>query len=198
MRRDDSMSSCGGHGGIPPGEDERLMALVQAGDRDACNQLVANWQEKSVRLARVFLYCGCASDMPGDIAAESLIKVWVHKDTYDQKKASFSTWFGRILQNACIDHARTCHSKDIQSMSKEQVEAHNSNRDYSNPFEALHVHFLLEKLPPPERLVFQYHYVEGYTIEATAAATHQTVSAVQHSLSRGRQMMRAMLGDIKQ
>src|SRR5215468_1802870 len=82
--------------------DEALCRRVAAGDEAAFDLLVARHQGRAYRLAWSLLR---NAEDARDISQEAFLRVWEAAGRF-RGDARFSTWFYRILVNACLDHKR--------------------------------------------------------------------------------------------
>ena len=82
--------------------DETLCRRIAARDDAAFDLLVARYQARAYRLAWSLLR---NAEDARDVSQEAFIRVWEAAGRF-RGDARFSTWFYRILVNACLDHKR--------------------------------------------------------------------------------------------
>jgi RNA polymerase sigma-70 factor, ECF subfamily len=82
--------------------DETLCRRIAARDDAAFDLLVARYQGRAYRLAWSLLR---NAEDARDVSQEAFIRVWEAAERF-RGDARFSTWFYRILVNACLDHKR--------------------------------------------------------------------------------------------
>lgn len=82
--------------------DHRLMNRIAHQDADAFRELITKHLNAGTRIAERML--GNRQDAE-DVMQELCMKVWKEAARW-QPKAKFSTWFFRVLINACIDYKR--------------------------------------------------------------------------------------------
>ena len=75
--------------------DEELILAFQNGDRDAFNHIVNRYKDKLTNFLYRFTY---DIDAAQDLAQDTLLKVYINKDSYKQI-AKFSTWIYTIASN---------------------------------------------------------------------------------------------------
>lgn len=81
--------------------DEQLMLLIQTHDRHAFSVLVARHSQKFYSLAYRSLFNKTDAE---DVVQDAFLKVWRKPKLWSSKKqAKFTTWFYRIVLNACLD-----------------------------------------------------------------------------------------------
>ena len=86
--------------------DEDLMNLVAQGNRMAFEALVVRYVGRAHALAQRILHNHAEAE---EQVQEALTRVWVHAHSWQPARARFSTWFTRILVNACLDTRRRRH-----------------------------------------------------------------------------------------
>jgi len=79
------------------------MALVCSGKHDAFAELVARHTDRFFALA--FRTLRNSSDAE-DIVQNAFIKLWQNPSNWNSDKSQFTTWFYRVVINACHDHMR--------------------------------------------------------------------------------------------
>jgi len=83
--------------------DASLMVLVCSGKHDAFAEIVARHTDRYFALAfRTLQNAGDAED----IVQNSFIKLWQNPSSWNSDKSQFTTWFYRVVINACHDHIR--------------------------------------------------------------------------------------------
>lgn len=84
--------------------DEELMGHVRDGDRNAFSELAMRHTKRYYSLAYRML---SNREEAEDIVQESFLALWTNPDCWDCKRqVKFSTWFYRVVTNACIDRKR--------------------------------------------------------------------------------------------
>ncbi|MBX3511739.1 MAG: sigma-70 family RNA polymerase sigma factor [Hyphomonadaceae bacterium] len=91
------MPDLGGEG------DERLLARVGQGDREAFAVLFARFASK---VKAYLLRLGAPPAVAEDLAQEAMLSLWRRASSYDPAKAKASTWIFVIARNAWIDRLR--------------------------------------------------------------------------------------------
>lgn len=98
-------------------DDAALMKLVVAGNHDAFSEIVARHTTKFFGLA--FRTLQSHSDAE-DVVQAAFIKLWQKPTVWQQGKAQFTTWFYRVVLNACYDYQRK-HSR-VTSVDHDSLE----------------------------------------------------------------------------
>lgn len=103
-----------------------------------------------------------------DLASDVFLKVYEKIDTFDDSKASVSTWIFTVMRNTLIDYYRT---RKVFSEVPEEMPL-----DFSVEEEVLNNEMLetlakgLEKLEERERDIIIMHYYQGKTLKEAAEA----------------------------
>ena len=104
-----------------------------------------------------------AEDLCGDV----FLKVCEKLDSFDESKASFSTWIYTLSRNRLTDYYRTRH---ISSEIPENLASDESIEDALCSAEALEtLADALERLPERERDIIVLHYYSGMTLREISA-----------------------------
>jgi RNA polymerase sigma-70 factor, ECF subfamily len=83
--------------------DSDLVPLIAEGNHDAFSEVVRRHTDRFLALAfRTLHNRGDAED----IVQASFIKLWQKPQSWDSSKSQFTTWFYRVVVNACHDHRR--------------------------------------------------------------------------------------------
>ena len=82
---------------------DRLVERVAEGDEDALRELYRQYSRLAFAVSYRILR---RDDQAEDAVQEAFLRVWRHAARFDSRKASFSTWFGRLVRNLCIDMLR--------------------------------------------------------------------------------------------
>ncbi len=102
----------------PESADSRLVARIQAGDRDAANQFASTYGPSAFRLA--FQLLGNQEDAR-DVTQDALMKFLASVDTFDAKRPVLP-WLRRIVRNAAIDRIRRAKVRRADSLDTGGVE----------------------------------------------------------------------------
>lgn len=97
--------------------DASLMVLVCSGKHDAFAEIVNRHTDRFFALAfRTVQNRGDAED----IVQNAFIKLWQKPSAWDGDKSQFTTWFYRVVINACHDHLRK--TKALVDVPDDEVE----------------------------------------------------------------------------
>lgn len=124
-----------------------------------------------------------------DVVQEVFCKYFAKLPTFTDK-AHEKAWFIRVTINQCRDQLRHHKVRRYTPLHEiEEIAAQTSVVDES----ALDVMQILSYLPEKLRMVVILHYLEGLSVEETAAALKLGKSAVKMRLSRARELLKDKL-----
>ena len=104
-------------GGYADQDDAALAALICMGNQSAFAELVERHTDRFFALAfRTLSNRGDAED----IVQSAFIKFWQKPTLWKSSRSKFTTWFYRIVLNACHDHLR--RSSKVSYMAPEGLE----------------------------------------------------------------------------
>ena len=98
--------------------DGDLMPLIVAGNHDAFAELVSRHTDRFFALAYRSLQHQADAQ---DVVQSAFIKLWQKPQSWDSSKSLFTTWFYRLIVNACHDHRRK--NKRVMVVDSQVLEA---------------------------------------------------------------------------
>lgn len=102
-----------------------------------------------------------------DLTSDVFLKVYSKLDTFDDTKASISTWIYRIAQNTLIDYFRT---RKVYSEVPEDISEESEIDDELLANETLDaLADALTELPERDRDLIILHYYHNFTLKEAAA-----------------------------
>lgn len=184
----------------PSPADEILVSLAQEGQRAAFEDLVERYKQKAYRIAFDFTR---DREEAKDLSQEAFLRAFTHLKEFD-RRASFYTWFYRILVNLCLDHRRRAKRISWEPIQG-NTEKSNSEREFPSSSMAPDQQAMAEEvsqrvgtalavLPPKQRTAFLLKNHQGLSIHEIAeimqtaegtvkAHLHRAVVALRQSLS---------------
>ncbi len=171
-----------------PASDELLFRRVQEGQREAFGQLVGRYQGRAFNVALRLL--GHRQDAE-DAVQEAFLKLYRSRASFNSRWR-FSTWFYRVLTNACVDALR------LRRVSVPVSEAHLgaglSPEDMLRAAERNRILArALKAVPVEARVVLTLYYGEGRSYREIGAVRGTSVNTVKTHLRRGREALRRAL-----
>lgn len=154
----------------PQGADNRaLLAAIAGGDRLAFATL---YRIMAPRL-RSFLISRTRGDMSQseELLQETMLTVWKRATTYDESKASPSTWMFTIARNRFIDRCRKAlrPTPDLDDPCFIPAGPEAPDRSLERARRSRKLHSALSKLPDDQRVVLRQAYFEGKAQSAVAS-----------------------------
>jgi RNA polymerase sigma-70 factor (ECF subfamily) len=180
--------------------DEAAVAQAKNGDADAFRVLAERHGRSAFRLA--YRMTGNEQDAE-DIAQESLLRAYRQIHTLDGR-ASFRTWFYRIVTNCSLDLLR-------KSERRHQMASRPADADAEDPVTLLPSHepgpdrvamsnevrerlsAAMGELSPAERSAFVLRHFEGMAFEDLSRLLGCRPGAARHSVFRAVQKLRRAL-----
>ena len=178
------------------GEDAALMRRAQSGDEAAFTELMQHWElpVKSV-IARIVLNASEAEDL----AQETFVRLWQHRDRFDPAKA-VKPWILGIAVNLARNRLRWWRRRPLVSLddwTETPASASGSQVDSRQHLEqqekALATRDAIAALQPDLREAIVLYEYEHMSYADIAAALNVTPKAVETRIARARQKLRVAL-----
>jgi RNA polymerase sigma-70 factor (ECF subfamily) len=100
--------------------DEELMVLIQAHNHQAFSELVIRHSDRFYALSYRTLFNQSDAE---DVVQESFLKLWRKPTLWQPKKGSqFTTWFYRLIVNACYDLNKKKSSQETSLIDQDYVQ----------------------------------------------------------------------------
>lgn len=147
--------------------ERELIDRIHGGDRGAFTELVRHYAPKGFAICYRFVE---NTEDAKDVLQEAFIKVYKHIGSF-RKESSFSTWFYRIVVNACNDFFRRKKKAQTEPLSvpagdevfewgvPDTAALPDSKVEESEFQEVLNEH--IEALPDKHRTAFVLRYRQG-------------------------------------
>jgi len=185
---------------LPKSADEELVALAQAGDRGAFEELIERHKHKAYHIAFGFAR---NREEAKDLSQEAFLKAFAYLKKFDGR-SSFYTWFYRIVVNVCLDHKRRSKRRAADEFDETSESRIEPSHQMNNPLPldqqvlagqiSLRVKTALQTLPAKQRTAFVLKNHQGLSIKEiaemmdTAEGTvkvhlHRAVTALRRSLA---------------
>lgn len=170
--------------------DETLATQVGEGKRQAFEELVRRHAVKFHAFAYRYLKQEQEAE---DVVQDCFIKFWQRPKTWDPERGSkFTTWFYRVIMNACHDRARARKrseplSEDIERAPDDgmDVDAKMQKRDTAR---IMRDH--LNTLPDRQRQAVTLCFYEGLSHKEAAEVMETSAKAVESLLMRAKAALR--------
>ncbi len=182
--------------------DEKLVTLAQKGERKAFEELVERYKQKAYRIAFDFTR---DREEAKDLSQEAFLRAFTHLDRFDQR-ASFYTWFYRILVNLCLDYRRRGQRVTWQSFEEREEKVAEGNeiaaaaptpdRQAMSGEILRKIGAALNLLPPKQRTAFLLKNHEGLSISEIAKVMQTAEGTVKTHIHRAVTALRQSLAEL--
>jgi RNA polymerase sigma-70 factor (ECF subfamily) len=171
--------------------DELLVQATGRGNLKSFEQLVERHQNWAWRIA--YRFTGNEIDA-SDIVQEAFLRLLHASDRYSPK-AKFKTYFYQIISHLCLDRAKKKQPLFFETVP-ESADPRPDVADVMMRREAtVAIRSALNALPPNQRLAIVLRYYEDLNYQEIASALEITTKAAERLLARGRERLRALLGN---
>lgn len=168
--------------------DEALFREVQGGKGNAFAVLVERYQRRAFGVALRLL--GRHHDAE-DAVQQAFIHLYEARAQFDPKWR-LSTWFYRILTNACVDELRRRRPM-LRLEEKDEPPADRPDDSLERAERDRLLHAALATVPVEARIVLILYYGDGRTYQEIGAIRGTSVNTVKTHLRRGRLALRKAL-----
>ncbi|WP_228486452.1 RNA polymerase sigma factor [Paludibaculum fermentans] len=186
-------------------DEAALIRAAQAGDQDAFEHLVRNYDQNVLRLAMNLLR---SPEDAYDVYQEAFLRVYRNLQSF-RFDCSFHTWLYRIVTNLCLDHLRKKKVRKTESTIMEtedgpldRLDSLPEQRAHGDPQRSLlsrelrgKIEEALTGMTARERMVFEMRHYQGMRLRAIGEALGTTEEAAKNCLFRATQKMRSALGE---
>ena len=201
--------------GVEPGSlpmdltDEELVALAQAGDRKAFEELVVRHQQRAYSLALHM----CLGDVQEaqDLTQEAFLRAFRNIGSF-RGDSTFYTWLFRIVVNTCLDGRRKrsrwenlfsfWRSRSEENEESDELETQPDQRPGADPLANLsgrelskEVRKALAQLPPRQRMALQLKVIHGMNLKEIADIMGAAEGTVKSHLFRATHRLQRTLKD---
>lgn len=192
--------------GLESMDEAALIRAAQAGDHDAFERLVRNYDQNVLRLAMNLLR---SPDDAHDVYQEAFLRVYRNLESF-RFDCSFHTWLYRIVTNLCLDQLRKRKVRKVEPSTVEtpegtvdRLESTPESRPHSDPQRALlsaeiknKIEDTLSQMSARERMVFEMRHYQGMRLRAIGDVLGTSEEAAKNCLFRATQKMRTALGGL--
>lgn len=163
--------------------DEKLIAMVRAGNAGAFETIVDRYQGRLLGFCRQML--GSTQDAE-DVLQEVFVNAYKAM-LRDEREINLRPWLYRIARNRCLNHLRKPTADAQESMDMvPAVEASSTAERVHNREEFRQILGDVNKLPETQRSALLLREMDALSYEEIAAAMETTVPSVKSLLVRAR------------
>lgn len=182
--------------------EKELVKLLKAGDRNAFNELVAEYQSKVINIAYGML---SNEEDALDAAQDVFIKVFKSIDTF-RGDSALSTWIFRITANICKDYLRkrmrTVSTVSIDATDDDDNEIFSIHYSGDSPEQATikgemheNIRQAINSLNEESRAVLVLFDIEGFSYDKISEILKIPTGTVKSRLSRARIALRKKISE---
>ena len=178
------------------------MVLVKKANHDAFAEIVARHTDRFLALAYRTLH---NRDDAEDIVQASFIKVWQKPESWDGKKSQFTTWFYRVVVNACHDYRRK-HKRivDVDDqifdviIDPQESEQENLEFQEYGAWQKKCVEVAISKLPASQKDAINLVVYSELPQKKVAEIMNISLKALESLLVRGKRSMAKTVNELNQ
>jgi RNA polymerase sigma-70 factor (ECF subfamily) len=176
---------------LPPHDDCRLIALIQAGDQDAFHAFYEQFQRLVYRYVNVRV--GDAADTE-DLVAETFIRAWRALPKYKCGEKPVGAWLLRIAHNLIVDKYR-----QRRTWLDWVPWHHAANNAAARPFDQVEhrdeIRRAFGTLSYEQQVILHMHFFEARTVEEVADFLGKSPNAVRVAEFRALRRLRRAISD---
>lgn len=170
--------------------EDRLMARIGAGDRDAARALMAANMSRILGLARRTL--GDAMEAE-DVAQETFLRVWKAAGRWQSGQARVSSWVCKIALNLCYDRLRKRREVLTDAIPERADSTPGQDAQMEEAERGNRVAEAVAQLPDRQRQALELVHFQDLTNIEAAEIMSVSVDALESLLARGRRKLKALL-----
>lgn len=176
--------------------DEKLAALVCAGDKDKFGELIDRYEQKLTRYVKRFTQ---HEEDVTDIVQTIFIKSYTHIQSFDQSR-SFNSWIYRIAHNESVNYLKKRGGEKVSFIDFDTFLPHPFAQETADKAtldqeakEALEKS--LETISPKYREVLILYYYDELSYQEISEVLHIPTSTVGVRIRRAKESLHTVLTD---
>ena len=180
--------------------DEDLMPLVVAGNHSAFSEIVERHTDRFYSLA--FRSLQNQSDAE-DVVQAAFVKLWQRPHAWDGSKSKFTTWFYRVVLNACHDHRRKFkHKVEVDDeelavlLQATDSEQKNLEQKQSEKWRQDCLEYAIMQLSSSQRDALNLVVYSGLPQKHAAEIMGISIKAIESHLHRAKQSLREQISKL--
>lgn len=169
--------------------DAALLNRIAQGDQTAYALLVTRHADRFLRLAERLLSDRAEAE---DVMQDAFTRLWQKADRFDAGTALFTTWFYRVISNACTDRLRRRKRLVPLPDGWDTVDSTpGADSTIMQEQQARDLNKTLDTLPARQKLALTLTYYEDLNNQEAAEIMDISVKALESLLVRARRHLRA-------
>lgn len=170
--------------------DEALVGRLLHGDKNAFARLI---DRHGVRFRAIAIKTLGDAAKAEDIVQDAYIKLWTDPSRFNPEKAKFTTWFYRVVFNACLDEKRRRTPEPLPDGYEGLDPALLASDQVGQDQTVLALQGALGQLSERHRRALQLSYLDGFSNQEAADIMDLNIKAFESVLVRARSKLREML-----
>lgn len=170
--------------------DEELIEALSSGDKTAFSLLV---ERHGARFRAVAIKTLGDVARAEEVVQEAYIKLWTRPDRFNAEKARFTTWFYRVVVNACLDEKRKRTNEALPEGYEEADSALNASEQLVQQQASSALYGAMASLSDRHRQAIQLSYLDGFSNLESAEIMDVKIKAFESLLVRARTKLRDAL-----
>ncbi len=175
-------------------DDELIDLYLASQSQEHFSMLYGRYSDK--------VYSKCLSLLKNEAAAQDaaqdvFLKIFLNLAKFN-KKSRFSTWVYSITYNYCIDYLRR-KKKEKTILTDEEEGKDPIEEDFDEKeileMEIERLAFILDKIPPEDKMVLLMKYREDLSIKDISKAFDKSESAIKMKLKRAKNKVRKLYNE---
>lgn len=178
---------------FPETTDERLLALIVSGDRDAFEALYGRWASRLLALSVRILVDRAQAE---EVLQEALLEVWRTAGSFDPSKGSARAWLVTLTRRRAIDRVRSAEAarRREELRPDEGVPFDSTAEAVEASIAAGEVRDALDALGEPHRTTILLAYFAGLTHKQIAERTDTPLGTVKTRIRDGVARLGTIMG----
>jgi len=175
-------------GGDAAEDDAALLLRIGNGEHAAFAVLVRRYSDRFYRVAYRFIHNAADAE---DVVQDAFIKLWERPGMWQmEKNAAFTTWFYRVIVNACLDRHKK--KRPLQLIDDSWIEDSRETQDegLSRRQQERWLETQLDALPERQRTALNLCFYEEVSNEDAAKIMGIRLKALQSLLMRAKMTLK--------
>lgn len=172
-------------------DDSVLLKHIQDGNHRAFAVLVRRHATRFYRVAYRFL---ADREEAEDRVQECFLKLWEQPGRWREGKASFTTWFYRVVVNSCLDYRKQHPPLSLMEEAIVLDEALQQEEILLQTEEQLKLEKEIGALPERQRVALNLCFYEGLSNKEAAQVMGVGLKALQSLVMRAKTTLKERLG----
>jgi RNA polymerase sigma-70 factor, ECF subfamily len=181
------------HRSMPGLDDEDLVLMIAAGDREAFGELYDRYAAALLSQARRILR---SQDEAEDLVHDLYLEVWRCAHTYESSRGTVRAWLAVRTRSRALDRLKTSHHarRSFQDVN-DLVELSAPEPESALAWDTEAVRRSLDGLSADQRKVLELFYFDGLSLPEISELLDVPLGTVKSRASRAIGKLRAELGE---